>query len=342
MASLICPHGRAAQTLPPEPPDEVLACLAPALHQPVQAAWQALAGAVEEIRLAVGRPLCLVGPAGDCFVDAGGRPVGVAAAYYVTAADLQRSFQLVARGSVYAWEEELRGGFLTLAGGHRVGLCGRAVVEGGRLATLHPVASLNVRIARDVPGAAAPLLPHLLAPGADGPRPCSALLLSPPRGGKTTVLRDLVRQISTGNPALNLAGRRVAVVDERSEIAGCAQGVPQRPLGPRTDVLDACPKAQGMMLLIRAMAPEVLAVDEIGRDEDAAAVLDALHAGVSVIATAHARDLAEARRRPALRRLLRAGAFARAAVLGRRPHPGYPCQVWDLGAGARLLWGEPG
>jgi stage III sporulation protein AA len=131
-----------------------------------------------------------------------------------------------------------------------------------------------------------------------------------------------VRQVSTGVPSLGLKGCKVGLVDERSEVAGCCAGVPQSDVGPRTDVLDGCPKAEGLMLLIRALSPAVVAVDEIGRPADADAVMEALHAGVAVVATAHGSGLADIARRPALAMLLHAGAFERAVVLGRSRGPG--------------------
>lgn len=308
-------------------PPELLALLAPRLAAMVQRAAEGTPAPVEEVRVREGRPLQVVHSGGDAFITAEGRLTQDPARGAVADRDdLARTFQLMAQGSVYAWEEEVRSGFLTLAGGHRVGLGGRVVVEDGKIRTIKLVTSLNIRIAREVPGCAAPLLPRII----QGGRLLSTLILSPPQAGKTTLLRDLVRQLSTGVPALNLRGQKVGLVDERSEVAACAAGVPQRDVGPRTDVLDGCPKAEGMMLLIRALSPEVLAVDEIGRAADAAAVMEAIHAGVAVIATAHGADLAGVARRPAMAELLQCGAFQRVAVLSRSRGPGTVERVFDL------------
>lgn len=307
---------------------EILPLLAPRLGDLISRAIPHMPAPLEEIRVREGRPLHLVYSGGDGFVTPDGTlSPDPGRAVPATRDDLSRTFQLMARGSVYSWEDEVRGGFLTLEGGHRVGLCGRAVVDEGRIRTFKQIASLNIRIAREVLGAADPLLPELIRGG----RLLSTLLISPPQAGKTTLLRDLVRQLSTGLPRLGLRGLKVGLVDERSEVAGCHQGVPQRDVGPRTDVLDGCPKVEGMMLLIRALSPQVVAVDEIGRPADAAAVLEALHAGVAVLATAHGHDLADVARRPALAELLRVGAFQRAVLLDRIPRPGSIKQVIDLG-----------
>lgn len=308
---------------------EVLALLAPRLAELVRPAVGRLPGPLEEIRLREGRPLQLVHTGGDAFVTPGGTLTAVPAeAYRSGHDDLSRTFQLIARGSVYAWEDEIRSGFLTLQGGHRVGLAGRAVTEDGRIRTLKQVSGLNIRIAREVPGCAAALLPRLVRGG----RLLSTLLISPPQAGKTTMLRDLVRLLSTGVPGV-LKGCNVGLVDERSEVAGCFAGVPQRDVGPRTDVLDGCPKAEGTMLLIRAMSPAVVAVDEVGRPADADAIMEALHAGVAVLATAHGYNLEDVQRRPALAGLLGVGAFSRVVVLGRSRGPGTVEQVVELAGG---------
>ncbi|HYG59821.1 MAG TPA: stage III sporulation protein AA [Symbiobacteriaceae bacterium] len=315
---------------------EILPLLAPRLAELLTLAAKRLPAPLEEIRLREERPVQLVFAAGDGFVtSAGGITATPAEACSATHDDLARTFQLLARGSVYAWEDEIRAGFLTLKGGHRVGLAGRAVTEEGRIRTLKQVSSLNIRIAREIPGCAAALLPRLVQAG----RLLSTLIISPPQAGKTTMLRDLVRLTSTGVPAVGLKGTKVGLVDERSEVAGCYAGVPQRDVGPRTDVLDGCPKAEGIMLLIRAMSPAVVAVDEIGRHEDGQAVMEALHAGVAVLATAHGYSLDDVGRRPALAALIAAGAFSRAVVLGRSRGPGTVEQVVELsgtGGGGRV------
>ena len=270
---------------------------------------------VEEIRLRQNRPLMLVLAQGDCFLGPqGGMASSAPGAYIVTGDDMTRTLELMSGCSIYSFAEELRQGFLTLEGGHRVGLTGRVVQEKGRVRLLKHVTGMNIRLARELPGVGDKAIPYLL----DKKRNTifHSLIVSPPLGGKTTLLRDLIRQISWGIPSLGFSGLKVGVVDERSEIAACSAGVPQVDLGPRTDILDGCPKAEGMMMLVRSMSPQVIATDELGHGEDAEAIGEALHAGVKVLATAHGHSLDSLRRRPSLAHILAGGIFQRILFLG--------------------------
>ncbi|MGE5529380.1 MAG: stage III sporulation protein AA [Patescibacteria group bacterium] len=281
------------------------------LRRLILAEPEAARRAWREIRVRAGQPLQAIAPAGELNL-------GGAFGQAVTAEDLQATFQLMTQHSVYALEEELRQGFITLPGGHRLGFTGHAVLEGGRIRLLRQVSSLHLRLARSIPGAGLPLLPALVKNGAL----LSTLILSPPGCGKTTLLRDLVRLASLGRPDLGLPGLQVSLVDERSEVAGTYLGRPQLDVGPRTDVLDGAPKAEGISLMLRAMGPQVLATDEIGRPEDAEAVAEAAKAGVAVLATAHAGSPEEAGHRPILGRILAGGYFQRLVVLDASRGPG--------------------
>ncbi|MBC7325837.1 MAG: stage III sporulation protein AA, partial [Moorella sp. (in: Bacteria)] len=201
---------------------------------------------LEEIRLRRRQPLQVRWDAGEGWVQAGGTLTAVPdRAYIVSENDLSQTIEALTRSSLYALEEELRSGYITVRGGHRVGLVGEAVVRQGEVQTLKNFAGLNLRLARSIPSCARELMPYLLEQG----RPLNTLILSPPRCGKTTLLRDIIRLFSTGIEELKFPGVNVGVVDERSEIAGCWLGVPQLDVGPRTDVLDRCPKAAGMLML---------------------------------------------------------------------------------------------
>jgi stage III sporulation protein AA len=241
--------------------------------------------------------------------------------------------EMLTNHSLYTFEEQLKRGFITIAGGHRVGLSGRTILENGRVKQIRDVSSFNIRIARAVMGVGKPILPFLFDPKALSIH--HSLVLSSPQQGKTTLIRDLARMISKGEWGLHgsagssLKGVKVGVIDERSELAACVKGIPRFDLGPRTDVMDGCPKAEGMMMMIRSLSPEVLVVDEIGRPEDADAIHEAMHAGIRVLATAHAGNLSDARRRPVLKELIAEGMFARFVVLGRRNACEAPFQIFD-------------
>lgn len=221
--------------------------------------------------------------------------------------DIRETISALSAYSLYAFEEELRQGYLTVEGGHRVGFCGKTVMEQGEIRTLKQISSLNIRIARERKGWGDSILADLVDKG----RLCHTLIVSPPGCGKTTLLRDLIRCLSERL-------QNVAVVDERGEIAPLRDGLPQMDVGPCTDVLEGCPKAKGMLLLLRNMGPDVIAVDELGGQEDADAVREVLRCGVSMIATAHGYDLEEIRARPQLDTLLQEQVFERYIFLSCR------------------------
>lgn len=283
---------------------------------------------ITEVRLRVNQPLLLVLDNNDIMVTQHGKAtVDVIHAYRCTDEDLSRTFQLICQNSVYAFEEEVRQGYLTIPGGHRVGLAGQATSFNGMVKTIKNISSLNIRLAKAIPGCSDSILPFVTA--ASCRKVLNTLIISPPRCGKTTILRDLIRQLSIGKPEMNIPGIQIGVVDERSEIAACQNGIPSVDLGPRVDVLDACPKASGMLMLIRSMAPEVVATDELGRQEDAAAVREAIHAGVSVIATVHSRTVKELQERPYIGELLKQKFFDRYVILSNRLGAGTIERIYD-------------
>ncbi|KTE89795.1 stage III sporulation protein AA [Desulfitobacterium hafniense] len=274
---------------------------------------------IEEIRLRIERPLLILGHHRELFIDEQGRTVAAEKGYRVQREDVLQALERMTQSSLYAAEEEMKQGFITLPGGHRVGITGEAIMKQGEVQTLKHISALNIRLAKAVEGKAELILPRLLTKEGTLHH---TLILSPPRAGKTTLLRDLIRRLSDGSPALNLPGQTVGVVDERRELAGMWQGVPAYNLGCRTDILDGCPKRMGINMLIRSMAPQVVAVDELGHPEDVEAVLDALRTGVKILSTAHAATMSEALRRPTLKALFEFGVFERVVVLSRRQGPG--------------------
>ncbi|HHT27372.1 MAG TPA: stage III sporulation protein AA [Firmicutes bacterium] len=276
------------------------------------------ASQVEEVRLRIQRPVMLVLADRDAFLGDHGIVRSAQAGINWSAEDANSFIEAVSQASLYAVEQQVKQGFITLPGGHRVGLVGQVVPEGGGIRTIRHFSSFNVRLARQVFGAADAALPHLV----QGGRLYHTLIASAPGCGKTTLLRDLIRQVSNGVGRLGLPGMRVAVADERSELAACFRGLPQLDVGMRTDVLDGCPKSLGIGLLLRAMGPQVIATDEIGADADGRALEEALNSGVTLVATAHGASIVELRRRPVLARLLDQGAFERVLLLSRRQGPG--------------------
>lgn len=213
--------------------------------------------------------------------------------------ELQRTLLAASAQSQYAVQEQLREGFLSVPGGVRIGVCGSAVVQDGRVTGIREISSLCIRIPHEIRHPPEQLLPLLSA---------SCLLAGRPGSGKTTLLRSCIR-------ALSAAGSRVGVVDERLELAGAVHGVPQFDLGPHTDVLSGCPKAAGMQMLLRGMNPEWLAVDEITSPADLAGIRQAFGCGVRILATIHAGSAAELREKPLCRAVLGDGMFEQVLFL---------------------------
>ena len=253
-------------------------------------------GEVEELRLRAGQPPAAKTAEGEQPLDL--RPV--------TAQELRDTLSRAARYSVHSYAESLKNGFVTLGGGHRLGVCGTVAEENGQVVGVRGLASLNLRIARQFTGLAAQIAPWI----GDG-APQSVLLLSPPGLGKTTLLREWVRLISD-------KGYTVAVADERSEIAALADGVPQFDVGRCTDVMEGCDKKQAALMLLKTMSPALLAFDEITAPADVEAVSLCAHCGTAVVASAHAANVDDLRQRPLYRALLELGVFGRAVVITRK------------------------
>ncbi|MCC8029765.1 MAG: stage III sporulation protein AA [Lachnospiraceae bacterium] len=272
---------------------------------------------LEEIRVRVNEYLMFRTAQGELFLH-GSTTVTEAdeACWRMGRTDVEQMCTFMSEYSLYAYEEEMRQGFLTVEGGHRIGICGQVSAENGHIRRIYPVSYLNIRIASEHRGCAGAVFPYLHREDDF----YNTLILSAPGIGKTTLLRDLVRMISCG--CAGFQGKKVGLVDERSEIAGSIHGVPQNEIGLRTDVLDGCPKAEGMMLLVRSMSPEVLTVDEIGGDDDLRALQYALRCGCRVVATVHSRDLAELEDKPGWARCREQRLFSRYVELqcegGRR------------------------
>lgn len=270
------------------------------------------AESLREIRLRAGKPLIFKKSSGETKLN-----------YIVSKGDIDELLSYISRYSLYAYEEEMRQGFITIEGGHRVGLSGQVIMENGHVKNFRYVSAVNIRISHEVKGCGNDVIPYITDPLHH------TLIISPPGCGKTTLLRDLIRQIS-GNTM------NVGVVDERSELGGCHKGVPQNDLGIRTDILDGCPKAEGMMMLIRTMAPDVIAVDEIGTEDDVHAIAYVMHCGCKILATVHGSSLEEVRRKPVLGPVIQSKQFERYILLGNERKTGEVKAIYDQ-EGRRLL-----
>lgn len=267
----------------------------------------------EELRLRIGRPMYITFPEGE-------EPLPQTR---VTRSDLEQVLDRAAEYSRYAAAETIRRGYVTASGGFRVGLCGTALPGAEGNEGLRDVSSLAVRIPRVHEGTALPVLPELLEDG----RPVSTLILSPPGGGKTTFLRDLVRLLSQGTGFCPPC--RVALVDERGELAAVHRGRPQLEVGCHTDVMDACPKHLAVPMLLRAMTPQVIALDEVALEADVEAVRSAAGCGAVLLSTVHAASREELASRPVGRALLACGVFRRTVLISGRGS-GRSCRVERL------------
>lgn len=301
--------------------------LFPLEYRPMWRQAAAMQGQLQEIRLRAGQPVILHMEGREYFLGADGSLITDSMrAYRMEGRELGNILEHICHYSPYAFEEEIRQGFLTACGGHRIGVAGQAVLEqDGSVRTIKNISFLNIRIAHQVKGAADGVLSSVYSEG----RLKSTLIISPPCCGKTTLLRDLIRQVSDGNRFAE--GMTVGVVDERSELAGAFMGIPQNDMGMRTDVLDSCPKAVGMLLLLRSMAPEVIAIDELGNREELAALERASACGCRVLATAHGSSLEEVAYRFGVDRELLMRRFGMFLMLGREGGKCIVRQIWEGG-----------
>ena len=267
---------------------------------------------LQEIRLRIGKPLIIVSDNIEFVLHK-----------IIEKEELMEILEYVSNYSLYAFENELKQGFITIEGGHRVGMTGQVLIEDGEVKNIKHISSMNIRISHEILNCADIIFPYIT----EDKQICNTLIISPPRCGKTTMLRDLIRQVSDGNRWVR--GCTVGVVDERSELGGCYLGVPQNQLGIRTDILDCCPKSKGMLMLVRSMAPQVIAVDEIGSAEDRHSLEYAMHCGCKMMATIHGASMEEIRKKPFIDELVKRHKFERYVVLGNTHHIGEIEGVYD-------------
>lgn len=282
-------------------------------------------GGLQEIRLRVNCPCIFIVDRVEQYPDRNGElSHSRERAAVLSKEEIAAVFNHICNYSPYAYESQLRQGYLTVAGGHRVGIFGQVVMEGGRVALIKQVQFLHIRIVHEVRGVAKDILPYLY----EGGQFLNTLVISPPGAGKTTMLRDIARMTSDGNRYH--PGMQVCIIDERSEIAGSFMGVPQTHVGIRSDVLDGCPKAIGMLMAVRAMGPQLIVVDELGLDADYEALYCASGCGINLLASIHGNDLTDAVKKHMDQKQVFREIFQRFIILNWKKEHGRFGQQWKV------------
>jgi stage III sporulation protein AA len=277
---------------------------------------------IYEIRIKIGKPILVYSKYGENIVN-----------YVPTKEDMKSLIQKISNYSLYAYEEDIRQGFITIKGGHRIGIAGECVMEKGEVKTIRNISSINIRVCSEVIGCSDKLIKYIYSQKEN--RIFNTIIISPPKCGKTTILRDIARNISNGMNSIGLYGRKVAVIDERSEIGACHFGIPQNDLGMRTDILDNCLKKEGMIMAIRSLSPEILICDEIGTKGDVEALLMAFNSGVNIITSIHGFTIEDLYKRKVFHELLDNGIIERAIVLSSRKGVGTIENIYELREGEK-------
>lgn len=290
---------------------------------------------LQEIRLRMNAPLIIIYANKESFVTEDARYTdNPTKAVMITKNEIRETMEYISNYSLYAFEDEIRQGFITINGGHRIGIAGKIIIEDDTIKGMKHISFINIRLAHQVKGCADQVLPYLVNRQANGIY--HTLIISPPRCGKTTLLRDIIRQLSNGSR--HLPGLSIGVVDERSEIGACYMGTPQNELGIRTDILDCCPKAKGMMMLIRSMSPQIIAVDEIGSREELEAIDYVIGCGCKLIATVHGSSIEDIKSKPVLSDLVKKRLFERFIILNNTSEIGHLEEIYDTDG--KLLYGS--
>jgi len=289
----------------------------------------------EEIRFRVNKPVMIQNHRGSFFLETSGElKAKLENPVFASQEQIIKTLELISENSIYAFQDEIRNGYITLRGGHRVGITGKAVLDGTGIKNLKDISGLNIRVSREIRGCSDQILKFIVQGENDI---YNTLIISPPKCGKTTILRDIARSVSDGVPQIGLKGLKVGIVDERSEIAACFKGSPQKQVGVRTDVLDACPKQIGMSMLLRSMSPDVIITDEIGSSGDKEALMQVINAGVKIVTTAHGYSISQLKLRKEVLSMLEEKVFDRLVVLSCKNGPGTLEEVID-GSSMKFLY----
>lgn len=262
---------------------------------------------INEIRLRISRNVIVISSNTEVVLN-----------YIVSLKDLLDILVNISKNSIYAIQNDINNGFVTICGGHRIGICGEVVIQDGKIKNIKNINSMNIRVARQIIGCADKIMPYIITNSKFN----NTLIISPPGCGKTTLLRDAIRQLSNGVEILNFKGKNVGVIDERGEIAAINNGKYNLDVGVRTDVMSNCPKSIGIEMLIRSMGIDIIATDEIGSKNDIDAIKHASLSGVKLIFTAHGTNINEISQKEGLSYLVNNNFFDTLIVLSNKNGPG--------------------
>lgn len=257
---------------------------------------------IEEIRIRNSKPIILKLNNSEKIIN-----------YIVQTEDVLNILQSICENSIYSYQNQICEGFITIKGGHRIGITGSAVIENNQVKNLNYISNLNFRIARQIIGCSNNIIKEII--NQEGNTIYNTLIVSPPGAGKTTLLRDIIRNLSNGTE--EITGKNIGVVDERGEITAMYKGIPQNDLGIRTDIIENIKKSIGMKMLIRSMAPEIIVADEIGSKEDVQEINYAVCSGIKGIFTAHGNSLEDLKLNPAIAELIEKYIFERLIFLDK-------------------------
>lgn len=272
---------------------------------------------IEEIRLRTNKPIILKGNLYEDIIK-----------YNISYREIVETLQKICENSIYSYQNQICNGFITIKGGHRVGITGNVVIENNKIININYISSINLRIAREIIGSSKKILGHILNLNAN--TVYNTLIISSPGAGKTTILRDVIRNLSNGIPQIRFNGITVGLVDERCEISATYKGTQEKDVGIRTDVLTNVSKGTGLKMLIRSMSPKVVVADEIGTYDDIEAINYATCSGVKGIFTAHGKDLEEILINPILRRILKTHVFEKIIFLDSNGRRGEISKIYTL------------
>jgi stage III sporulation protein AA len=291
--------------------DKILSKMPPEIGDPIKRLPGSVLNNLEEIRIRSGQHILLF---------ANGKEYQLESTYgeKISNEALNNIFNSLLNFSAYAYQDELANGYITIEGGHRVGICGHTVMENGKVKTIKNISSINIRRSKEFIGISDPCIKYLMKGKS---QIYNTLIISPPKCGKTTLLRDFIRNLSG-------IGFQIGLCDERSEISGAHHGQTPYDLGIRTDILEGCPKEKGMIMLIRSMAPDIIATDEIGKKEDCYAIEAAMCAGISLLTTIHGNDY-EDLLNSGIGDMVKGGIFQRLIFLSNRPAIGSITSIRD-------------